>query len=399
MKKILSLMAVVILSVVASFAGEINVVMADYQNLYGDPDSNGNPALGTVQLTNLTLEFAKNNGSTAPVYNVKNSDARLYAKGTLTVTAKETITSMVFNLSAQGLKRAAEITPSTGSCKVDVEAKTVTWTGAALNVVLTVGDKAVYGSDGESKAGQFCFESIVVTIDADVEPSVDPQPSTDFNLADLEPNYAQGVYISNYMETDIPLWEIDLAEFINEDDYVVWVSFGGVMTTSASSVSGEYDLAEMMWSDVEIVNAPGDTTNLELVSGSLKLVRLADTELNGDLYYVYHVTIDVVDENGISHLFEADVLFDYFYDAVSDADIDITDEIVDLPEALEVVEAQNFVTVQNDALLVDAEGTVQVYNVSGQILYNGAGKTAIAGFQHGQVLIIRNGNRAAKVAF
>ncbi len=45
----------------------------------------------------------------------------------------------------------------------------MTWTGTASNIVLTVGDKAEYGSDGSSKAGQFDFVSVTVTLEGGEE--------------------------------------------------------------------------------------------------------------------------------------------------------------------------------------------------------------------------------------
>ena len=72
------------------------------------------------------------------------------------------MTSLVFAISAQGKRRLPEITPNTGEVTVDTENWTVTWTGDAQSVVLTVGEKAVYGTDGATKAGQFNFDNITI---------------------------------------------------------------------------------------------------------------------------------------------------------------------------------------------------------------------------------------------
>ena len=74
------------------------------------------------------------------------------------------MTKIVFNLSSQGQKRLTDITASVGTVATQaVGDKTVTWTGSAKEVTFTVGEKAVYGSDGESKAGQFDFNDVVIT--------------------------------------------------------------------------------------------------------------------------------------------------------------------------------------------------------------------------------------------
>ena len=78
-------------------------------------------------------------------------------------TSGDAMTSIVFNLSSQGQKRLTDITASTGTVAKQAKGdKTVTWTGSAKTVTFTVGEKAVYGSDGETKAGQFDFSSIVI---------------------------------------------------------------------------------------------------------------------------------------------------------------------------------------------------------------------------------------------
>ena len=54
-----------------------------------------------------------------------------------------------------------DISADTGEVTIDVEDWTVTWTGSSDSVTFTVGEKATYGTDGATKAGQFDFESIV----------------------------------------------------------------------------------------------------------------------------------------------------------------------------------------------------------------------------------------------
>lgn len=119
---------------------------------------------GTVD--GFTFLAQKNNGSTAPTYNANGQDVRIYAKGSYTITNNSgtNITNIVFNISTQGKKRLAAITADAGTVAAQAAGdETVTWTGGAQSVTFTVGDKAIYGSDGADKAGQFDFNSVVIT--------------------------------------------------------------------------------------------------------------------------------------------------------------------------------------------------------------------------------------------
>ncbi|MGM9765503.1 MAG: BACON domain-containing protein [Candidatus Cryptobacteroides sp.] len=120
----------------------------------------------TMSLTSgsYTIFANKNDGSTAPTVNGTYNDARVYAKGSVTIsTTGSPMTSIVFNISTQGLKRLAPITADTGTVAAQaVGDKTVTWSGSATSVTFTVGEQADYGSDGSSKAGQLDFDSIEI---------------------------------------------------------------------------------------------------------------------------------------------------------------------------------------------------------------------------------------------
>ncbi|MDD6124074.1 MAG: DUF6359 domain-containing protein [Bacteroidales bacterium] len=138
-----------------------------------------------------TVVMMKETGSTVPAINPSANDARTYAKGTVTVsTTGENMTTLVFNLSAQGKKRLAPITASVGEVNIDVTNWTVTWTGDAASVTFTVGEKADYGTDGNSKAGQFCFGNIEIYTNGDVpsggETPEEPEVPNYTSLTDLK---------------------------------------------------------------------------------------------------------------------------------------------------------------------------------------------------------------------
>lgn len=105
-------------------------------------------------------------GATAPAYNTTAKDLRIYAKGTFTITNEETsFTQVVFKISTQGKKRLAAITANCGTvAEQALGDETVTWTSnvPVNSVTFTVGDKAVYGSEDSSKAGQLCFDQFSI---------------------------------------------------------------------------------------------------------------------------------------------------------------------------------------------------------------------------------------------
>jgi len=165
-----------------------------------------------------TVTAEKGEGSTNPAYNTGAADLRVYAKGLITISnSKENITKIVFNLSAQGLKRLAPVTASTGSIATQASGdNTVTWTGNASSVTFTVGEKADFGSDGDTKAGQLCFASIDVApwSDGDVQAktlesiSVSGQKAS-FNVGDafafggtVTANYSDGSHKNVTEEAD-----------------------------------------------------------------------------------------------------------------------------------------------------------------------------------------------------
>lgn len=124
-----------------------------------------------------TISVVKNNGATAPMVHTSANDLRAYAKNSITIsTTGNAMTQLTFTVSNKGKFRQAEITASTGTVTVDKTNWIVTWTGSATEVKLTVGDKAVYGTDGETKGGQFCIDKVVASTGGST-PTPDPTPT------------------------------------------------------------------------------------------------------------------------------------------------------------------------------------------------------------------------------
>ena len=176
MNKILRYSFIALLAFICnvSFAGESTI---DFTKLAITATNDG----FTLKSGDFNFTAVKNNGGTAPTQNGGAKDLRLYAKNTLTITGAK-ITNIVFNLSSQGLKRLAAITASEGTVSTITKGdKTVTWTNTngSTSITFTVGDKALYGSDGEDKAGQFDLNSVVITSDGQgggTDPTPDPDP-------------------------------------------------------------------------------------------------------------------------------------------------------------------------------------------------------------------------------
>ena len=132
----------------------------------------------TLDASPFTFTAEKNNGSSTPTQNANDKDIRVYAKGSLTVASSGTMTKMVFAVSKAGKKRLATITPSVGNAVSDSTNWTVTWTSdvPVSEVTLTVGEKADYGTDGNSKAGQFNVNNVEITYEQGTAPEkADPE--------------------------------------------------------------------------------------------------------------------------------------------------------------------------------------------------------------------------------
>ena len=150
----------------------------------------------------ISFTTAKNNGQNNPAYNAKELDLRIYAKGSITITSTSgNMTSIVFNLSTQGKKRLAPITADQGVVAAQAKGdETVTWNGNASTVTFTVGEKANYGSDGDTKAGQLCFTDFVVTVgavnpDFVAAPVIKPATGTYYSAQEVTISAVEGAKI------------------------------------------------------------------------------------------------------------------------------------------------------------------------------------------------------------
>ena len=164
MKKFLLSLAAVVLVGASALAKEYTITMSKVTTFNADKTKTSFTAEG------FTFLAAKNTGSTAPTYNAKGGDYRIYAKGSLTITAPAGVnmTNVSVTISEAGKKRQTNITASDGA--VTESAGSFAWAGSVNELKLTVGDKCTLGTDPETKAGQFCFTDITITTDEGAGP-------------------------------------------------------------------------------------------------------------------------------------------------------------------------------------------------------------------------------------
>lgn len=165
MKKILLSFAAFLLVAFAVFAGGNTVV--SWTSAADWTMSTAKDTL-TIAQDPYTIVLSKSAGQTKPAINDNANDARVYAKGQISVsTTGENMTTIVFNVSNNGRKRLAEVSADNGEVVVDNTKWTVTWTGNAQRVVFTVGEKATYGTES-TKGGQLCFDNVEIYTAGDV---------------------------------------------------------------------------------------------------------------------------------------------------------------------------------------------------------------------------------------
>ena len=239
---------------------------------------------------------AKDEAATAPAYNANGRDLRIYAKGTLTVSnSKENMTKIVFNLSTQGLKRLAPITASTGTIATQAENDTkVTWTGDASSVVFTVGDKAIFGSDGDAANGQLCFTTVDVSpwSDGDVQPKtlssieVSGQKTT-FTVGDefvfggtVTAVYSDGSR-STVDESDVTISGYDMS---TAGEQTVSVTYQTKSTEYVITVNAKPDVSGESWAAVPTLSDLAAGTYVITALSSDKYYAVPSTTINGQTF-------------------------------------------------------------------------------------------------------------------
>ena len=225
-----------------------------------------------------TVKTEKNSSSTEPTVNASANDCRVYAKGSVTIShAAANMKKIVFNISAAGMKRLTSITASEGTVTVDAANSIVVWEGDAESVEFTVGDKAIYGSEGDTKAGQLCFDSIDVIAEATDAPLVAVLKkielngmTTEYTIEDeFEFDGVVTAYYYNQEPKEVEPTSVSQLEMtVGNHSVVVSYTEGGVTMTATYSiivddpnaVVGEDETKKVTFSSLGYSNAASVTT-------------------------------------------------------------------------------------------------------------------------------------------
>ena len=397
MKKITFLLVALCATVFAN-AADYTLTMSDYA-----------ATSFTSQDGVFTVATAQNTGASAPAYNTTALDLRVYANGSITITSTEAMTNISFVISTKGEFRLASLTSNVGSVAVTGTPDfTAVWSGDATSVTITVGAQADYGTDGNTKAGQLCFTAINITTNGEGGGTVDPEPTADFEMVE-----AEFVYYADYSSTDGQNFMVNLYSDMTWEENAetggyVPTSEGNyfsldVYTASASSFVGTYTfdandtyMAGTFGNEYSAwvnVSAAGVETSLTLTAGTITI-----TSNGAGLGYT--VVYSLTDQNATVHTgtysLGADVVGIYDQDG-NDYSASISDGT-----AICNVEASLEVYTRNGNIVVPAEAgqRIEVYNMMGQTIYSGVAQnaeTTISGLAAQQVLIVRAGNKTAKV--
>ena len=397
MKKITFLLVALCATVFAN-AADYTLTMSDYA-----------ATSFTSQDGVFTVATAQNTGASAPAYNTTALDLRVYANGSITITSTEAMTNISFVISTKGEFRLASLTSNVGSVAVTGTPDfTAVWSGDATSVTITVGAQADYGTDGNTKAGQLCFTAINITTNGEGGGTVDPEPTADFEMVE-----AEFVYFAEYSSTDGQNFMVNLYSDMTWEENAetggyVPTSEGNyfsldVYTASASSFVGTYTfdandtyMAGTFGNEYSAwvnVSAAGVETALTLTAGTITI-----TSNGAGLGYT--VVYSLTDQNATVHTgtysLGADVVGIYDQDG-NDYSASISDGT-----AICNVEASLEVYTRNGNIVIPAEAgqRIEVYNMMGQTIYSGVAQnaeTTISGLAAQQVLVVRAGNKTAKV--
>lgn len=157
----------------ATIETAVDPVEAEVEILPTDFTVEGNSATAVKDGFKAVADKAA--GQTAPAYNANSNTLRIYADGTLTVSAKQ-VTKIVFDLDANNLKkRYTTFTPNVGALTAEQADgdEQITWEGDAASVTFTVGKLGDFGTEN-TKPGQIHIKKITVYGVAGEEETPDP---------------------------------------------------------------------------------------------------------------------------------------------------------------------------------------------------------------------------------
>ncbi|MCI7576233.1 MAG: hypothetical protein MSS82_05595 [Bacteroidales bacterium] len=315
---------------------------------------------------------------------------RIYADATLTIDAgTNKITSVTLKLnSATNGKRLTTMTSDAGEVTVTGNPDwTATWTNEGVNkVVFTVGEKATLGSEN-TKAGQIHIMEIIVVTDGEGGGN---EGGDDPTTKELVPEYAE----ANYFGTD---WQILMDDSDEEGLGASFIMYLDFFNESTTQIAGTWKNFDAEYTALYTI-AGTDTTLVDYTDLTLELTWMQTIDMSD--YYegytqcgVYKINVNYTGADNVLYTIK-DAILPIFT-------LDYSGEVADfinVTDALEDVEAMN-IRVADGAIMLNADAPVQVYSVSGQLLYfaTAKGEMTINGMPKNQALIVRIGDKAAKV--
>lgn len=358
MKKFTFFVAALCATMMAS-AATTTLTMSDFKAVTGS--KNG-----------IEFTLDKGEGSSAPVYNETAGDLRAYANNTITIKCTENMTSISFEVSKKGQYRLAPLTATTGTCEVKGKPDfTAVWNGSANEVVITVGAKADYGTDGNTKAGQLCFNSFTVTTGEGGETGETGETGDVIEIKDLV--YATAVWDA---DPGYLYWMFDLyKDYDSETENVSYPEVIFSVTGGTATTIADDDICFVEDDDFGFyVKAEGDT--IEFVKGDIDITAI------GEGNYVFNCTFE--DADGQKYTFNTTVnVFAYEYN--SEEEIELTDVA---STAIRQVEMMSDVYAHDGRIY--AEEGARIYTVTGLDV------TRMNGNLDG-IYVVKNDNKVAKV--
>lgn len=238
LRKYLSLVMVLCVAFVCLFAG-VRVKAASTVIDLTDQGYANAQEVTSVTSGDITLTFSKGTGSTTPKYYTSGTSVRLYAKGTLTVSAGGQIIEKI-KLTFGSSDKANAITANVGTFTTD------TWTGSASSVVLSVG-----GTKDHRR-----IKTVEVTV-ASSNPSISLDGEANVQVGVKE---VYSAAIKNTTGTIV--WSVD-------DDAVATVDQNGVLTpvsTGFVTVTAALASDESVYDEIEVVVWPNNSQTISIAT-------------------------------------------------------------------------------------------------------------------------------------
>ena len=311
--------------------------------------------------------------------------------------------SVWVNVSATGVETELALTAGTITITNNGAGYTFNYSLTDANSIVHTGNYAfgtevvgIYDEEGNDYSGSI-----------NDEPGEDPgeDPVTYFEMFEADVTYFDSYSSASGYNFFIALYSDMTWEENTETGYLVptsegseilldlyaatATSFVGTYTFDAldTSLAGTFSAGYSAWVNV---NTAGVETQVNLTGGTVTVAA------NGG--GVYTITYSLTDINSVVH----NGSLTYSPAIVDENDIDYSGSINDDGTAISHVEASLEVYTRGGNIVVPAEAgqRIVIYNMMGQTIYNGiaqGGETTITGLSNNHVLMVRAGNKTAKV--